>query len=201
MSKHRRARLLPHVALAVAAVLVVLLARRDLVRQREYTRLLRRAMNPHPGLFVPTFTARTLEGDTITLGHPGPGRAQLLFFFTTTCPYCRASIPAVRRIAAAQVRGRVVAISLDSLLATRAYAREHALHYPVVPLPERKLADLYRVRRVPLVLVIGEGDEVVYARAGILEGPEAVDSVLEALRNAVDDGPLRATGDAGAARR
>ena len=59
--------------------------------------LLQRATQPHAGLFVPTYAATTLDGKAVTLG--ALGQRQLLIFFRTTCPYCRASTPAFNALA------------------------------------------------------------------------------------------------------
>ncbi len=176
-------RFLPLVGLAVAVTLVTLLGAQNRRLKGQYADLMQRATQPHPGIFVPTFHAATLGGDSATVGTTVAGAAQILFFFTTTCPYCRESLPAWKQVASqfkAVGSASVYGIALDSLHLVQEYAKEHELGFPVVMFPEAKLAQLYRVRRVPLVMVLNEEGRVVYSRAGPLTTQSAIDSVLEA---------------------
>jgi cytochrome c biogenesis protein CcmG/thiol:disulfide interchange protein DsbE len=189
--KDRLLRALPYAALAAAAVLVVVLAqqKRQLVEQVQETRLnLRRAVTePSPGMYVPAFTARTLEGDTAVIGElPAEGR-QVLLMYTTTCPYCLSSIPAWKRITATvdtmtSMRAVVYGVSLDSVDATRQYITRHGLPYPTLRFPSAKVASMYRSGTVPITLVLDEQGRTVYSRTGELKEPVAIDSVLAAIR-------------------
>lgn len=184
MEQRRFKRYVPWVLLAAAAALVVALAWQKRSLEQRYARLLERSLNPHPGLFVPAFSAATVAGDSVRIGEPQPGTAQLLFFFTTTCPYCKASLPAWNRIVRATEGIHDVAaygVALDSLHLTREYVRERAMTRPIVVLNDRRSTSLYRVRRVPLLLLVGEGGRVRFSRIGTLEDPAAVDSVLDAM--------------------
>ena len=136
---------------------------------------------------VPTFRALTLDGDSITIGEgPDPLARQVLFVLTTSCPFCRQTLPTWARIAdsAASLRpGRIVvaAISLDSLNLTRDYVREHQLRYPVVLFPVAKLRRLYRASAVPQTLVLDHEGRILYARTGLLDPQAVVDSIFAAL--------------------
>ncbi len=145
--------------------------------------LARRAVEPHAGLFVPAYPAATLDGAPVTLG--ALGHRQVLVFFRTTCPYCRASTPAWKAVAEGLVGDSQVAIygvALDSADAARAYAAEHQLRFPVIPQPDPRLVGLYRISSVPLILVLNEEGRMAYARLGVLDSPAAVDSVVSAAR-------------------
>jgi peroxiredoxin len=177
---------LTQVALAIALVLVVILARQQQTLRARYDDLNRRIQTPHAGMFVPTFRAATLDGDSVTIGFAAGGGRQVLFFLTTTCPYCIQSLESWRTVAAAcdSLAGvQVFAVSLDSVAETRSYVGRHRLHVPVVLLPEAKLAVLYRAHRVPVTMVLDSAGRVRYARRGVFEGREARDSVLAALRS------------------
>ena len=136
---------------------------------------------------VPTFRARTLAGDSITIGEdPDPLARQVLFVLTTSCPFCKQTLATWARIAdsAASLRpGHVVvaAISLDSLGLTEDYVRQHQLRYPVVLFPAKKLRRLYRASFVPQTLVLDHEGRILYARTGLLEPQAVVDSVFAAL--------------------
>ncbi|HET7229488.1 MAG TPA: TlpA disulfide reductase family protein [Longimicrobium sp.] len=170
-------------ALAVAAILVVMLAMRVRRLERENEELFRRVTRPYAGMYVPAFTAPGTGGRAVQVGSPARGR-QVLFVFNSTCPYCRASIPAWTRVAAsaeaANGPGAAVGVSLDPPDSAAAYATRHGLRYPVAAFPDRRMAALYRTRTVPVTLVVDSTGRVLLARIGELtEGP-AMDSVRAA---------------------
>jgi hypothetical protein len=177
-----------YVALVLAIGIVVLLARAHRELETRYQRLAERSAWLHSGSYVPPVPAVSLTGDTLTIGAPPAGVRQVLLVFTTTCPYCRASLPAWQSLAARAdstsahggVTPRVIGLSLDSLEATMAYVREHGVPFPVAQFPTRRDQALYRARSVPLILVINEQNRVAYSRMGVLTSPAALDSVWRA---------------------
>lgn len=185
----RMRRLMP-IALGLACILVVVLALQNRKLTQRHNDLLLRGILPRPGLFVPTASVSSLDGAQVTIGEPKPGGTQLLFVFTTTCPYCRASLPAWESIAArARSSGpdnEVYGVSLDSLDLTREYVRAHKLSFPTLLFPPGKLPTLYRTANVPVTMIIDAAGRVAYARVGVLTEPAAVDSVLAALKQAPD---------------
>jgi len=143
----------------------------------------RGAAEPHAGLYVASYPTRTLDGAPVTLG--ALGQRQLVIFFRTTCPYCRASTPAWTTIAAQLADHPEVAVygvALDSAPAARTYAAAHGLRFPVIARPDPRLVALYRVGGVPVVLILNEHARITYARLGVLAEPVAVDSVVAAAR-------------------
>lgn len=187
----RLSRILPYTALTVAAALVVVLSlkTRRLIDEVEKTRYeLRQARTePMRGMWMPAFTASTLEGQPATLGQvEGEGR-QVLLMYTTTCPYCLSSIPAWKQIKAVtdtmtSIRATVYGVSLDSADVTRQYIAKHRLPYPTVRFPDEKTAGMYRAGTVPVTLVLDERGRAIYSRTGELKDPAAIDSVLQAIR-------------------
>jgi peroxiredoxin len=183
----RIGRLLPAIALTAAAALVVVLSLKVRDLNDRYSKLFERATRPYAGMFVPTFQTSTLEGAPVTVGEsPGAGR-QVLFVFTTTCPYCQSTLPAWREIKASldtvrSVPVAVYGISLDSAEVTRGYAAKHRLPFPVVRFPEDKLASIYRAGTVPLTVVLDEEGRMIHSRLGELKGKPAIDSVLAMVR-------------------
>ena len=157
-------------------------ANRALAEQNRV--LARRAVEPHAGLFVPAYPARTLDGAPVTLG--ALGQRQVLIFFRTTCPYCRASMPAFNALAARLASDSGIAlygVSLDSTVAARSYAAEHALRFPVIAQLVPRLVGLYRVSSVPLILVLNEQARMAYVRLGVLDSGAALDSVVQAAEH------------------
>lgn len=169
-------------ALALATALVAALAW-QVMRLREDQRWLAdRVSQPYVGMFVPQVAATALDGRTVSLGQP-QGRRQVLFFFTTTCPHCRASLPQLKLAARAlRERGDVelIGVAFASPAQAAAYAREHALDFPLVARDDRRIAALFRARRVPSLLVI-DGDGLVrYRHVGALDGKAPLQELLDA---------------------
>src|SRR5690349_19301973 len=119
------------VALVAALVLVVALARQNGALQMEIARNKVQAKAPKRNSVVPAFQTRTLTGESAEVGRGSP---EVLFFFTTSCAYCKQTLPVWETIAArlnqAPLRVYGVAMGGDSLV--RAYARAHAIHFTVV---------------------------------------------------------------------
>ena len=173
-------------ALALATALVVALGW-QLHQARENQRWLsQRATQPYIGMYVPHIAMASLDGASRTLGQP-VGDYQVLYFFTTGCPHCRASAPLVKAIAgqleaASGGRAEMIGVALDPAVAADAYAREHGFAFPVIASQDRRSAMLFRARNVPLLLVIGRDGRVRYARVGEINTKEGVNGVLTAVR-------------------
>ncbi|MEO8451308.1 MAG: TlpA disulfide reductase family protein [Gemmatimonadota bacterium] len=186
MSGPRRSTALLSIALLSACALAVALGTRVIGINKAYAELKHRASEPHQGYAVPAFVARTLGGDTLTVGESGdPSVRQVLFVLTTTCPYCKATLPVWAALADSLQRGfrhvRVMALSLDSLGKTAAYAAEHRIRYPVATFPTDKLRRLYRAGSVPQTVVLNAMGEVLYAHVGKLTAGPALDSIYQAV--------------------
>lgn len=173
-------------ALALASALVVALGW-QLHQARENQRWLsQRATQPYIGMYVPRIAMASLDGASRTLGQPERDY-QVLYFFTTGCPHCRASAPLVKAIAAqldaaSEGRAEMLGVALDPAAAAGAYAREHGFAFPVIATQDRRSAMLFRARNVPLLLVIGRDGRVRYARVGAINTKEGVNGVLTAVR-------------------
>lgn len=169
------------IALSLATVMVVWLARSNRGLILERNELFRVATQAHRGMYVPTFDATALSGAAVAIG--APDSRQLLYFFTTTCPYCRASIPAWKELAGEAARRgvQVIGVALDSVAAVERYRSEHGLTFPIVHLDDDRIAALYRATRVPLTLLVGDGGRIEQARTGELTDSAAIDSLRLAL--------------------
>lgn len=175
-------------AVVAALVLVAVLAAKNQSLQREVRRLSVQDKLPHSGLVVPAFRTETLTGDSVTIGSAIPGGRQVLFFFTTTCPYCLQTLPVwkdldVRLRYADSTNVQVFGISLDSVEVTARFVSTHHLAFPVVRFPDAKTAALYRAVGVPITVVLDHDGVVLYGRAGALTS-SAADSVMAAVREA-----------------
>ena len=107
-------------ALAASLVLVVKLSVQHRTLQARYAELFSRLSSAQPGYRVPWVPVVTLDGDSVTLGRPR-APVQVLFFYTSTCPHCRATIPAWNHIATRMGDVEVLGLQLDSNHVARQY--------------------------------------------------------------------------------
>lgn len=170
-------------ALALACALVVALGW-QLMRSRADQRwLAERVDRPYVGMFVPQMAATALDGRALSLGQP-QRRRQVLFFFNTSCPHCRASLPQLQ-LAERELRKHadveLIGVAFATPAQTAAYAREHALTFPLIAVDDdRRTQALFRARRVPSLLVIGDDGRVRYQRVGALNGKTPLHELLRA---------------------
>lgn len=172
------------VALGLCVVMVLLLSREDRHLRRQVVDMAMRVIEPYRGLWLPTFTTATLAGEPQTIGETSNGRHQVLFVFTTSCPYCKQMVRTWGQLASelgrVEPQPDVLGLSLDSADSTRAYVLANHVPYPVARFPNTKLAHLYRTRSVPLTLVLDDSGRVLYSRLGVLDSHAALDSVRRA---------------------
>ena len=181
---------------AVLAALSALLAiqKRQLRVEAEALRqTVRRQVDfPHVGMVVPAFDGVTLEGDGVRVGVAAPGTRQVLFMLDTRCGNCLVTLPAWNRMAEAVGRHgasvEVYGLSLDPAPETLAYTQEHGLGFPVVLFDDERYRELYRVRGIPITLVVDEIGAVEYVRVGSIFG-EWADPVVDSVVTAAVAGP------------
>jgi thiol-disulfide isomerase/thioredoxin len=172
--------------LCLSLVLIVL-ARRVNQLSEAYSALQKRSSEPYRGYVVPTVRAETLSGDTLVVGETKDSNSvQVVYVFTTTCPYCRATLPmwdavsdSTQRLYGSRVE--VVGMSLDSTRMTAEYAESNRLAYPVGFFPDWKAARHYRARMVPQTLVLSRIGQVLYAHIGQLSPGAGLDSLYAAV--------------------
>ena len=174
-------------ALTMASVLVVVLAsqKRDLLDRMDA--LNTRIRHPFAGLYLPAVAMPSVVGDTVVLGQASLGHAQVLFVFSTSCEFCKASLPAWKQIAAelaASDRAEVVGVSIDSVEATRRYLAENGIELPVVSLTDQRLRALYRAGITPQTTIIDADGRVGYSHLGAVTDPLVIDSILSAATTA-----------------
>lgn len=140
---------------------------------------------PAVGQWVPTVVAQSTTGDSVVIGETASGRAQVLIFFTTTCEYCKATVPvwkAISEAAASDGNVDVIWVSGSNLDSARAYALTHGITDPVVKFPDSRIARIYKANAVPLTVVLDRLGRVSYVRASVISDALARDSVVAAAR-------------------
>jgi peroxiredoxin len=173
------------ISLAAALVVVAGLVRRLGEYRRDFAQVRRQLTLPHAGGYLPALRLASTAGDSVLVGDPAPGRRQLLLVFTTTCPFCRATLPVWDSLVDSLHRSLapidIVGVSLDSVAPARDYAGKHALPFPVAIMTEVRSRFLFRAAAVPQTVVVGAGGRVRYATTGRLTGGPVLDSVYRAV--------------------
>ncbi|MEP6780179.1 MAG: TlpA disulfide reductase family protein [Gemmatimonadaceae bacterium] len=178
------------VGVVATAVLVVAMGTelRALRPLRQQVKLLRAL--PMVGEYVPRVHTTTLAGDTITLGETTPGRSQLLFAVSAGCPTCKAMMPEMQRIADSLQRdGKhdVVFVSISPRDSTQAYVAEHGIKQRVVLLEDVRTTRLFRIKGVPMLLVLDRLGRVRYAHGQTFKTQAARDSTFAMTEEATTD--------------
>jgi len=188
-----RAFTLLSVVLVSLSALLAIQKRQLRVEAEELRQTVRRQVDfPHVGMVVPAFDGVTLDGDAVRVGVAAPGTRQVLLFLDTRCGNCRVTLPAWNRMAEAVghdgASAEVYGLSLDPAPETRAYMEEHGLRFPVVLFDDDRYRELYRVRGIPITLVVDEIGAVEFVRVGSIVG-EWVDPVVDSVVTAAVAGP------------
>lgn len=137
---------------------------------------------PDIGAKVPALALTALDGAALTLGGAA-GRAQLVFFLSTTCPICKALIPALRSIR------RDEAGWLDVVLASdgrpdphrRMIEKEGLQDFPYVLSAE--LGQTFKVAKLPFAVLIGPDDTIV--SKGLINSREQLESLFTASESGI----------------
>lgn len=171
------------VAAGLAAAILQALEVRQLRQSVEQWR--RRAQWPAAGVGFPPLEARSLDGARRFVG-AGPSRAQVIVVFSTSCPFCRATLPAWRQLAARLdslgTPVDMVWLSLSPRDSPRQYVGEQRLPYDRVAVdPDIVMLRAARIRGVPLTVVVDSRSIVRHVHAGRLT-PLQADSVILAAR-------------------
>jgi methylamine dehydrogenase accessory protein MauD len=138
---------------------------------------------PGVGDPAPRLEAEALEGGARSVGGADPeGRSALLFFLSPTCPVCKELLPALRSLARAEPRLRVVLVGDGERAEHEPFAREHdLLRFPYLLSPAVGLT--FQVPKLPYAVLI-DADGVVRAK-GLVNSREHLESLLEAQARGV----------------
>lgn len=165
----------PALVISLALLAAVSVQKRDL--RDQHLRALERVMSPYAGMYLPPAELPWIEGGTVAVAQGSP---QVLFYLTTSCPYCRRSLDAWTTLQARLNEHGIqgIAISVSSSDSTAAYAAEHGLERVVV-LDDRRLEELYRTYQVPTFIVVDSAGRIAHAHRGTLLPGPALDSIAE----------------------
>jgi peroxiredoxin len=124
------------------------------------------------------FTARDIDGKTVTLSDHLSKEVVLLNFCASWCEPCVLEFPHLRRIYDAnRARGLfVMAISMDgpeSAPNVPAFARRNQLNFPMVIDEDSRIAALYNKKKAaPMTVLIDKAGTIIFVREGYNTGDE-----------------------------
>lgn len=109
-------------------------------------------VGPIRGYFAPDFTAENISTGQMAKLSDYKGKAVLLFFWATWCPYCEAEAPSLQNVYKVYQDDGFVILGINvgenSSLAS-AYADSHLLTYSIIDDESRSVARLYQVNSFP----------------------------------------------------
>lgn len=137
---------------------------------------------PEIGATVPAMTLPNLNGAPRPLGGES-GTAQLLFFLSTSCPICKALIPALRSIRADEGRWLEVVLASDGREADhrRLIEAEGLRDFPYALSPD--LGRTFKVARLPFAVLLGPDGRVI--SKGLVNSREQLESLFTASETGI----------------
>ncbi len=131
------------------------------------------------GSQLPSVEVANVDGIRESLSTLLDGKATLLFFFTTTCKYCEATIQ--RWTSLAEDAGLpAMGVALDAKVATDNYATAHELQYPVWTVANIDGRRSLGVATVPQTVLVSSDGVVLAAWVGALSTTAATEIATEA---------------------
>lgn len=143
------------------------------------------------GSAAPDFTARGIDGETITLSNHLGKKVVLLNFCSSWCEPCVAEFPHLRALYDAnKAKGLVIlAISVDgpdTAAGVPGFARRNQLNFPMLLDTDSQIASRYNpAKTAPAMVLIDRSGRVVAMREGFTAGDEhALAAVVAAALDA-----------------
>jgi peroxiredoxin len=150
----------------------------------EVARLKNGAVPVLMGKEIPKATLLTNDGRLVTTHDLTGGAPHVIYYFTTVCPYCKASVGEVSRLAAElQVQGiRLDGVALDGLDAARPYVAEHGIEWRVAAPATPTDGNALNIARVPMLVLYDESRRAIEVFRGQVD-----DQTVAAVLGAVGD--------------
>lgn len=137
---------------------------------------------PKVGDVAPSFSLTSIGGGAVAIGGQ-PGRGQLLFFLSPTCPVCKKLLPVIRSIAASEKSW------LDIVLASDGDLPQHKAFYEKADLSafpyvlSTELGMTYQISKLPYAVLIDEHGAI--RGKGLVNSREQLESLFVAKETGV----------------
>ena len=155
-------------SLFAACGLVVLLGAQNKRLLSEQEAIYTRSLKPAPGSWVPVLEQRAINGQQVQVG--AAERSQIIYFFDTACPFCKASADSIRRIQGQLDQNRnsgIQMVGVGSGSGMASYLSQNGFTFPTIP-QSKKLTHLFGVKQVPLLIATDPDGKVIYSHVGEL---------------------------------
>lgn len=128
-------------------------------------------IGPHNGYYAPNFRLTNINTNEQTSLSDHKGKAVLIFFWATWCPYCKADMPSVEMVYKAYKEKGFTVLAVDvgesAALAT-SYRDAHAITFPLLDDAGREVSSLYGVTAFPTYFFVDPNGVISSVQSGAL---------------------------------
>ena len=119
---------------------------------------------------APDFTAKTLDGKSVTLSEL-KGKVVLVTFWATWCPFCAKMLPRIEKELwqPNSATGNFVFLAIapdDAEAKVRAHVRKKEFTFPIIADPKKEIYTLFTAGGMPMTYLINTEGKIIAARAG-----------------------------------
>lgn len=125
------------------------------------------------GQKAPDFTAKAVDGGSVSLSDKGGKHATMLVFFATWCPHCQKEAPVMADFVNQYKDLRILMVGIDGQddpEKVQEFVNEYGIESPVFYQPS--LGETYNVSGYPTVYILDGDNKIVFANAG--EAPREI---------------------------
>ena len=131
------------------------------------------------GTRADTLALKTTQRTRVMIGGER-STAQILYFFSTACRYCLASMPQLQQIAGGRGTSELVGVGLPPYDELADYAGKHDLRFPIAIDSDGDAARRYRATVTPMLVVLAADGSVAYKHVGQLD-EQVVQAAMKSL--------------------
>jgi thiol-disulfide isomerase/thioredoxin len=156
-----------------------------------------RALAVDAGQPVPSFSARSLDGDTTLALSAYRGKVVYLDFWASWCGPCQTAMPLIEQLRTEfpSDQFQVIAVNLDEKPEkAKAFLETHKVGYPSVSDPQGNLPKSFGLKTMPTSYLIDRAGVVRYVHPGFRASD--IDGLRAKIREVLNQGSLPASPEA-----